>query len=153
MNMMKAILCSAQWNGQLLMNKKTQLDTNLKVSCMWMYAQIYKYFFPSLYMFCSPLGPNTEENAWRRFVNTHPLVVNMTDIILTRCVSMLWIIRWNLRKMKCGCQSFIFQDHGDLLRDLFPIIDKSHICWASNLLDQNILPPQISWSTLPKTIA
>ena len=90
MNMMKTILCSAQWNGQLLMNKKTQLDTNLKVSRMWRYAQINKYFFPFLYMFCSPLGRNSEENAWRRFVNTHPLVVNMTNIILTRCVFRLW---------------------------------------------------------------
>ena len=97
MNMMKTLLSSAQWNGQLLMNKKTQLDKNWKVSCVWMCAQIYTYFFSFLYMFCSPLGPNTEENARRKFVNTHPLVVNMTDIILTRCVFSLLRIKWNLR--------------------------------------------------------
>ena len=134
MNMMKAILCSAQWNGQLLMNKKTQLDTNLKVSRMWRYAQINKYFFPFLYMFCSPLGRNSEENAWRRFVNTHPLVVNMTNIILTRCVFRQWRIKWNLRKMKCGCENWALS----IMKFKYFIwhcLDLSYICWALNILD------------------
>ena len=149
MTMMKTILCSAQWNGQLLMNKKLnsiQIWRYLVCECMLKYISIS---FLSYTCFVALLGLILKKMPEEDLLIRIHLVVNMTDIILTRCVSMLWTIRWNLRKMKCGCQSFIFQDHGDLLRDLFPIID---ICWASNLLDQNILPPQISWSTLPKTI-